>query len=277
MSQSNQLATRPAPMLPGLVDETHVLHLVDSFQIEQAGFRGPIFLNRMPTQEERTLLKDQLAELDKMLHPYGMGVVNPPCAARRGLAAVFRGIPALRNEDAADLIDAFMLVLQKYSKGAVLAAIGDMANGRLRNHDIRYAPNSVQVGNAAASHHQRIAGQRDRIEKILAAQRAVQVDHVPGVADRIAASLKDFHGRIAQGNAGALTADDRQKVTDRQRREGQEAVLREWADIGRGPMRSRDGMPISVGLAVRLGRLIQVRGRDDQVYYREPGETQDVG
>lgn len=273
-----ELTAAPAPMLPGLVDEKHAADLIASFQVEESGFGGPIYLNRMPTLVEKEILRKRNVELLAGLKPYGVGTKDPPCDVRRSLGVMFNGYPSLRNADALDLIDSFMMVLHRFPRFAILAAIGDVLHNRVPGLSDNYPPNSPQMAKAAAGHTAKWGAQQSKIDKILHARGPMRVAESDQVSrGRIEAGFKDLRGRLSVGVlSGTLTDEDRQRISARQKLDARQAVLAEWKHLGIAPILAKDGSPISVALAKQLGRLVEFR-RPDGVSYSVPREEVDRG
>lgn len=258
----------PAPMLPGLVDEKHLADLIASFQIEESQFNGPVYLNRMPSMIERQMLQKRNIELIAGLKPYGIGKSDPPCEVRQCIAGMLRGYVTLRPDDAADLLDACMLVLHRFPKFAILATIDDVLALRVPGLSDKYPPNSAQLGRVAANHTAQWGMQQAKIDKILRARGPMRIAEADKpTRGRIEAGFKDLTGRLSVGViVGTLTEDDRAKVTARQKLEARQEVLKEWAHLGIAPILNRDGSPMSVALAKQLGRLVEFRGPEGSSY-----------
>lgn len=267
-----------APMLPGLADEKDISDLIATFQIEQAQFNGPIYLNRMPSTVERHMLQKRNLELIEGLKPYGIGSSKPPCDVRRAMAGMYRGYTMLRQDEAMDLLDASMLVLHRFPRFAILAAIDDVLANRVPGLSEKYPPNSAQLGRIAANHTARVGAQQAKIDKILRARGPMRVaENDAASRGRIEAGFKDLTGRLRVGGiAGTLTDDDRQRISARQKLEARQTVLEEWKRLGMSPILNKDGSPMSVALAKQLGRLVEFR-RPDGVSYSVPREEVDRG
>lgn len=252
----------PAPMLPGLIDEKHLDELTNSFSVSQEGYGGQIFINRLPSANERELLQRHNAAISESLKPHGVGSSNPPCDARRALAAMFHGYPSLRNADVMDLLDAYMLVLQKYPLGAILGAVEDIVNNRVEKLSLDYPPTSVRVGSLAAKHMGRVGAVQARIDKILVAKRLLRPVSDPAARERIGVGLRNLAGQISPGViAGTLTDDDRARIAARHKLEARQQILDEWKHLGLSPIINNDGSPITVALAIQIGHLIEIRDR----------------
>lgn len=253
---ANQITKAPAPMLPGMRDETFVRRLVDSFDVHMEGRLA--YANRLPNSDERRELQARNVEIVQALRPIKES--QDQCMrARVALGLLFGGHPSLAGQDKRELIDAYMFVLNKYPLFAVLAGIDDAINRRLPKQDDRFVPNSPQVGAACARHVETLAREQIKIERVLAAKYLMRKPDAAGAAARVAASLKDFHGRMSPvEGAGVLSDRERKVIAARREKEGQQAVLREWAAIGLSPMTRKDGTPMSVALAKSVGALIEV-------------------
>lgn len=250
-----QAVTAPAPMLPGLVDQQHVQQLIDSFAVSVEGPR--IYVSRFPTNSERQQLQEANQRCRSMLRKCVTATAELE-TAKRTLAAMFTGYLSMRNmppEEVDDLLNAYMMVLQNHPLFAIIAAIDDVAAGKVPQA-LDWPPNSPRMAQLAAKHAEAVGAQQHKLDQVLTAKHLLRAPDAPGARDRIAASLRDFHGKVgAVDLSGISTAEERARMTARQRLESRQAILKEWAHLGLSPIWNGDGSPMSPALARSLGKL----------------------
>lgn len=243
------------PVLPGLLPAAdEVEAILRSISVDMEG-RTPV-ISRFPTKDETRALQVRNVALARAVEAAVMRTVDLQ-EAKAAIAVTLYGFPQMRSEGD-DLVRAYLLVLQKYPLFAIKDACSAVSDGRIKNQDDRYPPTSPQMSKAAAESVERIARERIKIERILTARTVMRPKDEPGAKERIMASLKDFHGRMAPAE-GVMGADERARVADRQRRENERAVIAEWDRLGLAPRRRSDGAVMSVGLCKSLGLLVEFK------------------
>lgn len=251
---SRQL-TAPAPVLPGLADDRHVSRLIDSFMIEDDG--REVTLDRLPSKDERELFVLRNNNLKRSLRRCDAAMADLD-RAKRDLAVMFNGYPAMRNDDVDARLLAYLLVLQSYPLFAILEAIQDVAHNRYENLDPMRPPTSPLLARRCADIVARVATEQLRLDKILSAKKVMRVETAPGAHDRVMASLRDFRGRVIVPDG-----DERRAMLARQAQRDRLTLLREWNDLGLPVVYSRDGQPMSVALARQYG-LLRERNYEDR-------------
>lgn len=249
---AKEIVKAPAPMLPGMRDEKYMSTLLDSFNVQSEA--RLIYINRFPDKDEIRALQARNAEIKKGLAPAEKGT-QAHAEARVALALLFDGNAYLNGQNKADLLNAYMFVLQRYPLFAILGAVDDAMGGRIPKQDDRYVPNSVQMRAAAARHVEVHAREQIKIERILSAKYLLQQPNKPGDKARVAAALKDFKGRLSPvEGSGLLTDEDKRKLDDRRFKSNRKAILDQWKALGLDPIFC-NGEPISPALARSTGAL----------------------
>lgn len=253
---AKQVAKVPDSMLPGMVDDRARRDLLDSFFVSVEG--RLVYASRLPSKDERTQLQTWNADLVRAMRPASMSVAELD-EARRNLSALFLGYGSMRYEadGIVEIVNAYLLVLQKYPLFAIVKAIDDVAANRVPGLNPDRPPTSPRMGKIAADHVSALAAQQIKIDNILKAKLLLRSDKTMESRARVAASLQDFHGKLVGGGAeGLLEPDERRSEAERQRKTNDAVILREYEHYGIAP-RYSGGVLVSLSLARTMGMLDQ--------------------
>lgn len=216
--------------LPGLMSPGEIKALVNSFTVM---VDKEMLVSRLPDKGEREALQRRRGDLVTALRPCGMSITDKE-KAQQALGLMFGGFTSLRKSDCEELVIAYLLHLDTLPLFAVIRACEAVPKCLLPNYDKAFPPTSPQLYSYAAKlvEHHRI--ELHQIENILTARKTIRPVDAPGAAERIAASLADFHARCP--SIGTLTADERATITARQIEQNKSAILADYQRLGLEPV-----------------------------------------
>ncbi len=164
----------PAPTIPGLAPDMEHADIVERFAAAIETERGYDALPKMPTVDERRALTARRDALMTKLRPFEMATAEQDRFAQ-AFGLMVLGYPSMRNQEIRPITTAYALDLGKLPLFAVLAAMEDVRQRRVKGLDPDWPPTSPRLFEIAQKHVEKDAAALLKVQRVMAVRKA----HLP--------------------------------------------------------------------------------------------------
>jgi hypothetical protein len=221
--------------LPGLLPDVEAEQLVASFKFSELD--GHRYIDRLPTAPERSKLQRRLQDIARTLRPIE-GTMTDLDAAARALGTMFNSMPSMRNANATDTINAFLLHLKEFPLFALERACHDVASNKVKGLDPDFPPTSARIAEVAQNYTSQAAVEKLRYERVTGATKKNLLP--PPVSEEDAEKMRGLLSGLAaqmQAKTDALLSEEQEARKRRTLEANQREIERAYAARGEEPKR----------------------------------------